>query len=575
MKLMKGTRDKKGQVYFSAMLALVVIPILLITVAYANVKQIEPLNTPIGRDASAVLEGSYETNNALTYIRESASLASEQAIYDLTQVGGGSECGSIRGYSYWSKACFSPYQKEYFNLLFTSYLDDFLRNYPDTNIPLNNYDITLSKDMLIGSAKNPLSIYLEGTKDNYIGYYTSRPSFSIQNKIDMLKTFSDLRFFIIDSETEAGLVYNTVKCRDDPDSQNELSTCIATAVAKLEPLIPFDIIYNQISEHVVTFDLQSQERLIAYDPDDNAIQSRNIIIKFAIDFSKTEETEATNMGEPVIIQPKVIIAQGVDPKCPTQVEDIPGYIDCISQYYCKLSPEANNKIKDAQQQASDLYGYRLEILEAYRTYDQYYTYGGRAPSILTTDEEGCNIPEIQGKSVSVTFKGVDMAETPSTEYNHPERAKLKTAMEAAGWVNVPGDYTKYECCGTELYNKNRYPDIDYTGASGSGTTGALPALGSLPFEYTPVAEPGIDQKVTVRGVSPDDVVVYLHDVWEIAQKENVNYYLILSIMATESNFPGEISQQEERRPSSRCHADVQACDKGHIQSTSTPIHEAQ
>ena len=513
-------RQNKGQIYFSAMLALLVLPLVLTASIYAINSNTKPFSMPIGRDTSGLLSASHNTQNALNYLSISAKYSAEQAAFDLGQKGGGSMCGHINGYSYWSRACFQDNYEDNFKLLFGSYLDDYLRNYPDLSFPLGNYEFITSGPKITGIAKNPVTAYIEGPKSNYIGYYSQKPSFSIDYGYDIKDIYDDLRFYVLQSEVEGSksIANSAVECIKG--DKKLLSACVAKAVSNIKRIRPqYDITYNQIFQNIFTFDISTKKGITAYSEEDRKSKNRDINVRFAIDFSHLDDTEPQQLGDPVEFIPVKIISQSLDEKCPTIVEDIPDYIFCSSEHYCKLFPEALRGIKDAQDAASQL-GYKLNISAAYRTYEQqddfFDEFQGELPVV---DLPSCQAPHVTGKAVTVGFLGLDMGKEQLFDFSNPIRQKLRIVMETAGWVSHEGDYRRYECCGTELYLEKKLKGID------------IKDITQIPFEFIPgTKEPGLGEKPS------EESIVYLHDVWDIAKEENVNYYLVLAVMAQESNF---------------------------------------
>lgn len=510
---------KKGQIHFSALLALIVVPIILGSAIYAMSSMVREINLPLGRDASAIMVAEHTTISARSYLHQSAKLAAEQAAYELSHKGGGSQCGAIMNprsnqfYSYWSEACFPQDYEDNFILLYGSYLDDYLRNFPDIGFPLDNYNFHLSGSKVIGVARNPLMTFISGQKHSNIGYYSKKPSFSIDYNYDMKKIFDELKFYALLSEidTSKSIVKSVLGCAED--DQKLLGICVSKAVADLKDNLPYSIIYDQIDETTFSFDIETKGNVIAYSEEDKEIKKRDITVRFAIDFSRVDDAKPEMLGEPVEFMPFEIESKSIDPDCPAiDVEDIPDYINCEAEYYCKLSPAAINLIIDAEKKAIELHSYRLNISEAYRTYDQQGILFGHGKG----NRPDCQNPNVQGKSVSVKFLGVDMGESPVDNFNHHERKKLLRVMKETGWVSDPRDFRRYECCGTSLYLKNKFAGIDFRD------------FNHIPFEFVNEDDRPGDEDM--------EGIVNLLDVWKIAKKENVNYYLLISVIGAESSF---------------------------------------
>ena len=516
MKL-RQLKQNKGQVYFSALIALLVLPIVLLYAMHAVASTVEPFDTPIGRDSSSILAASHNVQNAMDYLKESAKYSAHQAMYDLGEKGGGSLCGSVSGYSYWSKACFPENYEKNFLFLFSSYLDDYIRNYPDLSFPLDNYNFVISGSNIIGIAKNQLTAYIGGSQSNNIGYYSLKPSFTIDIDYDIKNIYDKLKYFSLISEASASpsIVNYTLDCAKD--DKKLMAACVSKAVAQMESIFPeYEISYNQIRVDIFSFEIITKRNIVAYSKDDMHARQRDIEVKFAIDFSHVNDLHPDVLGSPVEYIPITITSKSLDKDCPfVEVENIPDYITCTSEN-CKIGIKANTMIQDAQKYAAELYGYKLNISSAYRTYEQQEDYFDEFQGKMPVDKPTCQAPHVLGKSVILGFEGIDMGEAPLSDFSHPERQKLKKVMETAGWVSHDEDYRRYECCETLLYLEKKYKDIDFKDIS------------NVPFTFVAgTKEPGLGEK---KGL------VYLHDVWDIAKKENVNYHLVLAIIATESNF---------------------------------------
>tara|TARA_Y100000310_G_scaffold67689_1_gene63046 strand:- start:2490 stop:3044 length:555 start_codon:yes stop_codon:yes gene_type:complete len=156
--------NKKSQVLVYGLIAAV---IAIIIFSYIGDVQPKKDFSIIGDSSLILLEISKEAEKTLFYIDQSAKYSTHQTIYDLAQNGGFAdekECGAYLGYSLWSSdskvitEC-NPDFKENFKTTFKKNLNEFFPNYPQENIPINNYNLQL-KDKLsvIGLATENIKI---------------------------------------------------------------------------------------------------------------------------------------------------------------------------------------------------------------------------------------------------------------------------------------------------------------------------------------------------------------------------------------------------------------------------------
>lgn len=272
-------KNKKGQVYFSALFALIVLPIVLIAAIHGMNKNTEPFNMPIGRDAAGILKSENDAHMVLHYIRDSAALAASETAVELGKIGGGEGCREINGYSLWSRKCFPDYESN-FRGIFSRNLDRYLKDYDGALIPVNNYDVALSGSRVIGIARNPMTIYISGPKAK-IGYYSVRPSFNTDAGYDLGSIYEELKFAFLYSEIEGSesVVNLTNECLYHNKAGPE--ECVEDAVEAQDS--NYKINYSMISDSVIAFDVVVQEDVLSYSDAEKSIEKSDVVLRFAID----------------------------------------------------------------------------------------------------------------------------------------------------------------------------------------------------------------------------------------------------------------------------------------------------
>lgn len=139
---------KKAMILYPAIIGIVVGLAIYYIIILSSKPAIAGL--VIGTKSITLLQASHKAEKIIFYITESAELASKQTIYDLAE-NKISNCGEFDGYSLLNNKeksideCFTNIEDN-FRALFNSKLNDYLNIYPDYKIPLNNYELDVSKD---------------------------------------------------------------------------------------------------------------------------------------------------------------------------------------------------------------------------------------------------------------------------------------------------------------------------------------------------------------------------------------------------------------------------------------------
>jgi|TARA_Y100000310_G_scaffold345748_1_gene469212 hypothetical protein len=228
MIVMKG---KKGQVLVYGLIAGLILAIILNYIGSTNIKREFGI---IGESSLSLIESSIEAEKILFYTDQSAKFSAQQTIIKLAEKGGYAEkngCGDYLEYRLWTaldeknnlNKCFPDREiiKNNFIFKFNEKLNQYLLNYPESDIPKDNYEIELKEkeDKLdvIGLAVNDLKITIgdgeieEDPKINgdtsitgaaiimtkqpeqseFYGIYSIKPSFRA-NTINFLSDYENL-----------------------------------------------------------------------------------------------------------------------------------------------------------------------------------------------------------------------------------------------------------------------------------------------------------------------------------------------------------------------------------------------
>ncbi|MBD3249767.1 hypothetical protein GF336_07005 [Candidatus Woesearchaeota archaeon] len=157
-----------------------------------------------GKLSLIVLQAKEEAENTLLYIDQSASLAAQQALLDLSERGGShSTSKMIDGHKIWNlgKQTDYPDYHEEFKKHFNSHFKNYLSAYPEQELSADIYDVSVSGDEILGLAseelKTPIfpdSKKIGGTEISYasIGRYIVKPDFKAKLRADLEQEFDSL-----------------------------------------------------------------------------------------------------------------------------------------------------------------------------------------------------------------------------------------------------------------------------------------------------------------------------------------------------------------------------------------------
>lgn len=160
--------NKKGKVFTYLITVFTFILLLTAYTLFTNKYELEGIDGKIrniGENQYSILRSTQEAENAMLYVDQSAKMALQQSIYDLgkKQIG----CSVYGGYALWNtqeQDCFPDQEKE-FKRIFSKKMDAFLVNYPNTQIPLSNYYLSVISQSPLDVA----GIALRGFKVNIGG----------------------------------------------------------------------------------------------------------------------------------------------------------------------------------------------------------------------------------------------------------------------------------------------------------------------------------------------------------------------------------------------------------------------
>jgi len=154
-------KNKKSQFF---MMILVVVTLISFSVLYAvMISKVRLDDKTIGERQHMVLKTYLDMQSHLFYLDESADIASDQVLYELSKQGGiaVSECGDYFGYNLWNKGdkdCRPLKTEEAFSTIFNQELDKHLLKYDGIEFPSNNYQCFTMNDRFYCNAKKPLKI---------------------------------------------------------------------------------------------------------------------------------------------------------------------------------------------------------------------------------------------------------------------------------------------------------------------------------------------------------------------------------------------------------------------------------
>jgi len=271
---------------------------------YAFTKYVEkPLveQEYIGDYQLNLIDTAYDAEAILFYIDQSAKYAVDQSLYDLGKQGGGIDCRTYNGTSLWSHLCFPDYIENYRDRIGRN-LVSYFGFYPDRDLPKHNYEFVIDKSKVRGIALKPLILSIKSNKGNVIGKYAIKPSFSIDTGVDIEDIFSDLKFYVLDSEINGreSILAKTSAClsqKTDP-----LWACIKKASEHFEAVTDgYSVDFKQIGGSIYGFDISVNKKIMAHSSEDFETRIRDMVISFAIDFSQIFPVEVALESQPAEI----------------------------------------------------------------------------------------------------------------------------------------------------------------------------------------------------------------------------------------------------------------------------------
>ncbi len=175
-----------------------------LVVLFFQLNGIKGDNKNIGFTQLTLLETAQTSENILFYIDQSAKNSFDQSLLVLGQRGGYSqktECGVYTVYSIWQtkdEECY-PDIIPNFKFLFARELNDYLTNYPEEDLPKDNYFLTIKDDKLIGEPMKDISLDIIYQKNDKIGSYLFAPYFTLNaNLSDFQQTIDNAKFIFDD-----------------------------------------------------------------------------------------------------------------------------------------------------------------------------------------------------------------------------------------------------------------------------------------------------------------------------------------------------------------------------------------
>lgn len=167
---MKG---KKAQIF---MVLLVIIAVVTLLGALYILSFKKPYEGAIGEKQNSIIQTYQEAENSFLYLDIAARYSAIEAKSDFTKKSSlFGDCGDYLGYVLFTGK--DPNEnfierfpdrkeiQEQYLEHFSKRLDKYLNNYGDVFIPLNNYDLTIKDDEIIGKAKTDL-VFLITSKEN-------------------------------------------------------------------------------------------------------------------------------------------------------------------------------------------------------------------------------------------------------------------------------------------------------------------------------------------------------------------------------------------------------------------------
>ena len=149
-------KNKKAMDF--GILLFIVVLVSLIALGITMQTKRASFDKSIGETQINLLNIYQKSEKALFYIDQAAKYSAQQALSDLDFT-----IEELKGSD----------SKKVFELAFRQYLDEYLKAYPEIDIPLGNYDILIKDDKIIGIANKHIIIKEEAIT------YSIKPSFTI------------------------------------------------------------------------------------------------------------------------------------------------------------------------------------------------------------------------------------------------------------------------------------------------------------------------------------------------------------------------------------------------------------
>jgi hypothetical protein len=147
-----------------------------------------------GNTALSLYSAEEDMQRTLLYVDATAKIAAEKALSDTiqTKVLQKSACGMLDSATpIWKSDtmdCFPEKNqiRKVFQDSLNTYMSPYLRLYPEANLPTNNYDVMLDKNLdVYGIARNKAIVKLHNEKGEDVGKYAFYPSFTIHVDFDL------------------------------------------------------------------------------------------------------------------------------------------------------------------------------------------------------------------------------------------------------------------------------------------------------------------------------------------------------------------------------------------------------
>ena len=228
-------RTKKTTLFvYPALLGFIIV--LAFYFIWSNAYKPEERTDFIGEAQTSIIETAQDAEKALFYVDESAKYAQYLALEILWSKGGFKDvasCGEYNNFVIWKdhtkeEECFPDGLSTSFIEFFKQELDGFLVKYTETAIPLNNYDVYLEENKIIGIAKERLELDIKprlklGTEQpKSIGSYIITPNFKTEISYDLDKRYEEYKK---QAESAAAKVIVCLAYGGLDENDDDMETC--------------------------------------------------------------------------------------------------------------------------------------------------------------------------------------------------------------------------------------------------------------------------------------------------------------------------------------------------------------